>query len=89
MDGFGWVSLERWLERRRQLPVGALFCILHGASRGRPWSAPAVCGELRCAAEHAGVRRRLAPPQLRHLAGDRVPTSWGAFGCDLQGVVLE
>lgn len=66
MDRFGWEHLDPWLERRRQLPVGALFCVLHGPSRGRPWSPAAVRSELRRAAAKAGVRRRLAPHQLRH-----------------------
>jgi len=78
MDDFGWQHLNPWLERRRELPVGALFCILHGPTRGRPWTAPAVRNELRRAAVEAGVRRRLAPHQLRHahaveLAHEGVP----------------
>jgi site-specific recombinase XerD len=66
IDRFGWKHPDPWLERRRQLPVGALLCVLHGPSRGRPWSPAAVCSELRRAAAKAGVRRRLAPDQLRH-----------------------
>ena len=66
MDRFGWEHLDPWLQRRRELPVGALFCIVHGPSRGRPWSPAAVRAELRRAAAKAGVRRRLAPHQLRH-----------------------
>jgi len=62
MDQFGWENLDPWLQRRRTLPVGALFCILHGPTRGRPWTAPAVRIELRRAAIAAGVRRRLARP---------------------------
>ncbi len=67
MDRFGWDHLDPWLERRRQLPVGALFCVLHGPSRGRPWSPAAVRSELRRAAAKAGVRRRLAPHQYADL----------------------
>ena len=78
MDQFGWENLDPWLQRRRTLPVGALFCILHGPTRRRPWAAPAVRIELRRAAVAAGVRRRLAPHQLRHahaveLAHEGVP----------------
>jgi len=65
-DEWGFEQLNLWLEHRRALPVGALFCILHGPTRGRPWTAPAVRNELRRAAAEAGVRRRLAPHQLRH-----------------------
>ena len=78
MDSFGWQHLDPWVARRRELPVGALFCILHGPTLGRPWTAPAVRNELRRAAVAAGVRRRLAPHQLRHahaveLAHEGVP----------------
>ena len=78
IDDFGWQRLDPSLERRRTLPVGALFCILHGPTRGRPWAASAVRNELRRAAVEAGVRRRLAPHQLRHahaveLAHEGVP----------------
>jgi site-specific recombinase XerD len=74
LDAWGWRTLDPWLEDRRQLPVGPLFCVLHGPSRGRPWSAAAV----RRAGAQAGVRRRLAPHQLRHahaveLAHEGVP----------------
>jgi site-specific recombinase XerC len=66
LDAWGWRTLDPWLEYRRQLPVGPLFCVLHGPSRGRPWSPAAVRRELRRAGTRAGVRRRLAPHQLRH-----------------------
>src|ERR1039458_5737720 len=66
MDGWGWRELEPWIEYRRQLPVGPLFCVLHGPSRGRPWAPAAVRRELRRAGVRAGVRGRLAPHQLRH-----------------------
>jgi site-specific recombinase XerD len=66
LDAWGWRTLDPWLEYRRQLPVGPLFCVLHGPSRGRPWSPAAVRRELRRAGIRAGVRRRLAPHQLRH-----------------------
>jgi len=48
------------------LPIGALFCVIDGPTRGRPWSATAARGELRRYALAAGVRRRFAPHQLRH-----------------------
>ena len=78
LDAWGWRTLDPWLEDRRQLSVGPLFCVLHGPSRGRPWSAAAVRRELRRAGARAGVRRRLAPHQLRHahaveMADEGVP----------------
>jgi integrase len=49
-----------------ELPVGPLFCIIDGPTRGRPWSGAAVRTEFRRLAVRAGVRRRFAPHQLRH-----------------------
>ena len=61
IDEWGLEHLDRWLEQRRQLPVGPLFYILDGPTRGRAWPATAVRGELRALAAKAGVRRRFAP----------------------------
>src|SRR5438270_13476727 len=36
MDRWAWAHLEPWLELRRSLPVGRLFCVLRGPTRGRP-----------------------------------------------------
>jgi integrase len=51
---------------RGELPVGPLFCVIDGPTRGRAWSASAARIELHHLALKAGVRRRLAPHQLRH-----------------------
>ena len=66
MDGWGWENLRPWLSERLELPGGPLFCVIDGATRGRPWSAAAVRTEFRRHAAEAGVRRRFAPHQLRH-----------------------
>jgi site-specific recombinase XerD len=66
MDRWGWRHLEPWLEIRSGLPVGALFCVLRGPTRGRPCAPAGIRGQLRSAAEAARVRRRFAPHQLRH-----------------------
>src|SRR5919198_426145 len=78
MDEWGWEQLRPWLNARLELPVGPLFCIIDGPTRGRPWSGAAVRGEFRRLAVEAGVRRRFAPHQLRHahaieLAREGVP----------------
>jgi site-specific recombinase XerD len=78
MDEWGWEHLRPWLTLRPELPVGPLFCIIDGSTRGRPWSSAAVRGELRRLAAEAGVRRRFSPDQLRHahaleLAREGVP----------------
>jgi site-specific recombinase XerD len=66
MDRWAWENLEPWLEIRARLPVGALFCVLRGPTRGRPCAAAGIRSQLRSAAQGAGVRRRFAPHQLRH-----------------------
>ena len=66
IDAWGWEQLRPWLARRLEMPVGPLFCVIDGPTRGRPWSAAAVRGEFRRHAAEAGVRRRFAPHQLRH-----------------------
>jgi site-specific recombinase XerD len=66
MDAWGWPAIEPWLADRVQLPVGPLFCVIDGRTRGRASSASAARTELRGLAPKAGVRRRVAPHQLRH-----------------------
>jgi site-specific recombinase XerC len=66
MDQWGWDQLRPWLEIRAALPVGALFCVIHGPTCGRRWSAAAVRAQLSRVAARSGVRRRFAPHQLRH-----------------------
>ena len=66
MDDWGWTQMRPWLDRRATLPVGPLFCVIDGPTRGRPWAAPSVRLQLRRLALEAGVRRRFAPHQLRH-----------------------
>ena len=80
MDDWGFEHLNRWLAHRVELPVGPLFCIIDGPTRGRAWPSTAVRGELRNLAAQAGVRRRFAPHQLRHahaveLAREGVPVN--------------
>ncbi|HEX5856921.1 MAG TPA: tyrosine-type recombinase/integrase [Microbacterium sp.] len=101
MDDWAWEQLEPWLEARVQLPIGPLFCVVTGPTRGRPWSAAAARTELRRVARHAGVRRRFAPHQLRHahaveMAREGVPliviqrqlghTNLGITSVYLQGI---
>ena len=66
MDEWGWEHLQRWIDVRLELPVGPLFCVINGRTRGRPWSPAAARAELRRVAATACVRRRFAPHQLRH-----------------------
>ena len=101
MDDWAWEQLAPWLAERVKLPVGPLFCVVNGPTRGRPWSSAAARSELRRVAREAGVRRRFAPHQLRHAhaverAREGVPliviqrqlghTNLGITSIDLQGI---
>jgi integrase len=100
IDDWAWEQLAPWLQARVQLPVGPLFCVVNGPTRGRPWAAAAARSELRRVAREAGVRRRFAPHQLRHahaveMAREGVPlviqrqlghTNLGITSIYLQGI---
>jgi integrase len=62
MDRWAWAQLDPWLEIRRQLPIGALLCVIHGPTAGRRWEASAARKQLHHAAAAAAIRRRFAPP---------------------------
>lgn len=66
MDAWGWSALGPWLAERAGLPVGPLFCVIAGPTRGHSWSASAARLQLHQIALEAGVRRRFAPRRLRH-----------------------
>jgi site-specific recombinase XerD len=66
MDAWGWEQLRPWLAARLELPVGPLFCVIDGPTRGRPWSSANARVEFRRLAAQAGIRRHFAPHQLRH-----------------------
>jgi site-specific recombinase XerD len=66
MDAWGWSALGPWLCEGATLPVGPLFCVIAGPTRGHAWSAGAARLQLHRIALEAGVRRRFAPHQLRH-----------------------
>ena len=51
MDRWAWEQLDPWLETRAALPVGALFCVLRGPTRGRPCSTAGIRTLLRNAAK--------------------------------------
>src|SRR3954464_2555250 len=78
MDGWGWEQLSPWLAARLELPVGPLFCVIDGPTRGRPWASAHGRVEFLRLAAQAGIRRRFAPHQLRRahaveLAREGVP----------------
>jgi integrase len=67
MDPFGFEQLAAWMAHRVSLPVGPLFCVIDGPTRGRRWAATAARCELRQLAAEAGVRRRFALPWIGAL----------------------
>ncbi len=66
MDAWAWSAIQPWLAERAKLPVGPLFCVIVGPTRGHRWPESAARLELHRTAIQAGVRRRVAPHQLRH-----------------------
>ena len=56
MDAWGWTALGPWMSERATLPVGPLFCVIAGPTRGHAWSASAARLELHRTALAAGVR---------------------------------
>ena len=66
MDAWARSALGPRLTERAKLPVGPLFCVIVGPTRGHAWSASGARLQLHQIALEAGVRRRLAPHQLRH-----------------------
>ena len=100
MDEWAWEQLQPWLAVRLELPVGPLFCVVNGPTRGRHWSSTAARAALRRTAVDAGVRRRFAPHQLRHahaveMAHEGIPlmvssassaTNLGITSIYLQGI---
>jgi hypothetical protein len=72
MDEWGWEHLRPWLTARAELPVGPLFCIIDGRTRGRAWAAAGVRSEFRRARRRAAsVRAAPAAPRPRARARPR------------------
>jgi site-specific recombinase XerD len=67
MDPWGWKQIEPWLEARKSLPPGPVFCVVAGPTAGtRRWNDTDVRRSLRKLATKAGIRKRIAPHQFRH-----------------------
>jgi len=77
MDAWAWSAIGPWAVDRAELPVGALFCVIDGPTRGRAWSDSAARVELH-QARAQGRRQapvRTPPAQARarrraHARGD-------------------
>lgn len=62
----GLGAAQAWNARRETLPPGPYFCVNEGPTSGRPMSASMVREQLRTLQRRCGIRRRIAPHQLRH-----------------------
>jgi integrase len=83
MDRWAWEQLAPWLSTRAALPVGALFCVLRGPTRGRPArQPPSVCS-------YATRPRRLesADGSLPTSSATPTPSRCHAKGCPM--VVIQ
>jgi integrase len=69
MDDRGWEQLRPWLIARAELPVGPLFCVIDGATRGRagrpPRSAPSCVASPAVPESGAGSLRTSCVTQTR------------------------
>ena len=72
MDAWAWSAIQPWAADRAELPVGAVFCVIDGPTRGRAWSATAARVELR----HTSRSRRASGAGSRPTSsGTRTPSS--------------
>src|SRR5947209_6620212 len=61
MDAWAWAAIEPWLADRVQPPVGPLFCVIDGPTRGRAWSASAARNLRSRAPQHRCFPRKQPP----------------------------
>ena len=75
MDDWGFEQLRPWLAARVELPVGPLFCVIDGPTRGHPWSSANARVEFRRLGRPVGdpapLRAAPAAPRPRRRARAR------------------
>ena len=90
MDRWAWEQLEPWLETRRQLPLGALLCVIHGPTAGRHWdavgSAQATPPRCRSRWRPAAVRARTIMPTRWLCRWGREVAAQGGSGPETVGI---
>ena len=90
MDQFGFEQLSARLAHRVSLPVGPLFCVIDGPTRGRRWSATAARCELRQLAAEAGVRRRSRPISCATLTRSGSPgRAWRSTSFNASSAIMR
>jgi site-specific recombinase XerC len=75
MDRWAWQQLRPWIELRATLPVGTLFCVLRGPTRGRPCAAATIRVQLRDLAARAGWAMPTSPSHRCTCAASTTPRS--------------
>jgi integrase len=72
MDDWAWEQLQPWLTARLQFPVGPLFCVIVGPTRGRRARLPAP------SCETPPRLPACAAASLRTSSATRTPSRWPA-----------
>ena len=69
MDRWAWSQLEPWIALRRQLPVGALFCVIRGVTAGRRWESSSARKQLAQRSERGRATTVRAPSTSSRARG--------------------
>jgi len=77
MDDWGWDQLRPWLGRRLTLPIGPLFCVIDGPTRGRPWTDQPYA--FSCAGLPSKPGLGAASPRTSYVTPTQ--SRWPAKGC--------
>ncbi len=64
MDDWAWDQVQLWTTHRITLPVGALFCVIDGPTRGRAWSPTGARASLKKSLRSSASRSPGAPRSL-------------------------
>ena len=80
----GMDGAQPWLAERATLPVGPLFCVIAGPTRGHAWSAGAArlqLHQIAVEAASAGASRPTIMPSAGYADGEeKVFASWDVGG---------
>jgi integrase len=79
MDDRGCEQLEPWVKASEQMPVGPLFCVIDGRTRGRAWYASAARAAVPRERECEGASRRISSMSAPRRS--RSPTSATLSAC--------
>ena len=77
MDRWAWSQLEPWIATRRQLPVGALLCVVRGATAGHHWESSSARKQRRA----PPIRRACAVGSHRISSVTRTRWRWRTRAC--------